>query len=103
MTDALHILALSLVMALVSPFAAARSESKTLTSADGLFQIKYSALITCEHRDGENPDVWSPEAACVASIPVCDGSEHSGDVLACLAYPRAEFQGSELQAAAFAV
>jgi hypothetical protein len=59
--------------------------------------------VRCEHLDAENPDVWSPQEMCVASIPVCDSSGHAGNVLACLAYPTGEFHGSELQAAAFAV
>jgi hypothetical protein len=60
------------------------------------------SLVVCSHRDGENPDVWSPEE-CMADIPVCDNSGHSGEVIVCLAYPAGEFKKSELQAAAFAV
>lgn len=77
---------------------------RTWTSAGAAFQIEYPQnLVRCEHLDAENPDVWSPEPACAASIPVCDSSGHAGNVLACLAYPAKEFHGSDLQAAAFAV
>jgi hypothetical protein len=76
----------------------------TITSTDGVLQVRYPQfLIRCEHLDAENPDVWTPESGCVASIPVCDSSGHSGNVLSCLGYPLTEFQGSELQAAAFSV
>jgi hypothetical protein len=77
---------------------------RTWSSAGAVFQIEYpQKLVRCEHLDAENPDVWSPEAVCAASIPVCDSGGHAGNVLACLAYPTSEFHGSELQAAAFAV
>jgi len=73
------------------------------TSPDGLFEVRYpKSLVVCSHRDGENPDVWSPEE-CIADIPVCDNSGHAGEVMICLAYPAGEFEKSELQAAAFAV
>jgi hypothetical protein len=76
----------------------------SLISAEGIFQVRYPAtLVHCQDLDGENPDVWSPQDVCAASIPVCDSSGHAGSVLACLAYPSGEFHGSELQAAAFAV
>jgi hypothetical protein len=76
----------------------------TFTSSGGIFQIKFPQnLVRCEHLDAENPDVWSPQETCMASIPVCDSSGHAGNVLACLAYPTSGFHGSELQAAAFAV
>lgn len=76
----------------------------TLTSPDETFQIRYpKLLLRCQNLDGENPDVWSPIADCAASIPVCDSSGHAGNVLACLAYPKKDLHGSELQAAAFAV
>jgi hypothetical protein len=82
----------------------ARPAWATITSRDALFQVRYPQfLVRCQHLDGENPDVWSPENACAASIPVCDSSVHAGNVLACLAYPTSEFRRSELQAAAFAV
>ena len=81
----------------------AHSDFATAASPDGTFQVRFpKSLLICSHRDGENPDVWSPEV-CMADIPVCDSSGHAGDVLLCLAYPIAEFRGSELQAAAFAV
>jgi hypothetical protein len=81
-----------------------KADQQTLTNSAGIFQIKYSQdLVRCEHLDAENPDVWSPQEACVASIPVCDSSGHAGNVLACLAYRATEFHGSEMQAAAFAV
>ncbi len=73
------------------------------TSPDRIFQVRYpNSLAVCSHRDGENPDVWSPDV-CVANIPVCDNSGHAGEVMMCLAYPAGEFRKSELQAAAFAV
>jgi hypothetical protein len=82
----------------------AKSELLVLTAADASFQIKYPQnLVRCEDLDGENPDVWSPQNTCAAAIPVCDSSGHAGNVLACLAYPKTEFHGSELQAAAFAI
>lgn len=82
---------------------AARSEFASLINSDRVFQVRYpKSLLVCSHRDGENPDVWSPES-CTADIPVCDNSGHAGNVLACLAYPADEFRGSELQAAAFSV
>jgi hypothetical protein len=84
--------------------AAAKPEFAYFTSRDATFRVKYPQyLVRCEHLDAENPDVWSPEGACIASIPVCDSSGHAGNVLACLAYPMNEFHGSELQAAALAV
>jgi hypothetical protein len=84
--------------------AVAKPEFANFTSRDATFQVKYPQyLIRCEHLDAENPDVWSPEGACIASIPVCDSSGHAGNVLACLSYPTNEFRGSELQAAALAV
>lgn len=76
----------------------------SLTAADGSFHIKYPQFLAlCQDLDGENPDVWSPQNTCAAAIPVCDSSGHAGNVLACLAYPKTEFRGSELQGAAFAV
>ena len=84
--------------------AASASELGILTSHDGDFQVKYpQTLIRCERLDAENPDVWSPEHGCAAPIAVCDNSGHSGEVVACLAYPLADFHGSELQAAALSV
>jgi hypothetical protein len=81
----------------------AESNLATTTSADHTVLVRYpKSLKVCAHRDGENPDVWSPED-CAAEIPVCDNSGHSGNVLVCLAYPAQEFHGSNLQAAAFAV
>jgi len=78
-------------------------ELKTVTGPERIFQVRYPKLLeVCSHRDGENPDVWSP-ADCVADIPVCDNSGHAGEVMLCLAYPVGEFKKSELQAAAFAV
>jgi hypothetical protein len=84
--------------------AAARSELRAVTSADAVLQVSYPKyLVRCQHLDAENPDVWEPENACAASIPVCDSSGHSGNVLVCLGYPVSDFQGSELQAAALSV
>ncbi|HTS38498.1 MAG TPA: hypothetical protein VMH04_22680 [Candidatus Solibacter sp.] len=81
----------------------AHSERRTIASADKSFEIRYPpSLLVCAHRDGENPDVWSPKA-CAAEIPVCDSSGHAENVLACLAYPMDEFNKSNLQAAALAV
>jgi hypothetical protein len=78
-------------------------EFASVTSPDRVFQVRYpKSLLVCAHRDGENPDVWSPEA-CAADIPVCDNSGHAGNVILCLAYPTDAFHGSELQAAAFSV
>jgi hypothetical protein len=94
------------VAAEILPAAAQSKDPKlrTWSSTGAVFQIEYPQnLVRCEHLDAENPDVWSPEAACAAPIPVCDSSGHAGNVLACLAYPASEFHGSELQAAAFAV
>jgi hypothetical protein len=106
----LSIIAAALVPAFNSPQlagqkrAARRTELTTFTGPDAVWQVRYPRyLVRCEHLDAENPDVWEPESGCVASIPVCDSSGHSGNVLACLAYPVAGFQGSELQAAAFSV
>ena len=80
-----------------------RQESSVFTSADHQFQIRYpSKLKVCSHRDGENPDIWSPDE-CMSEIPVCDSSGHAGNVLMCLAYPGGELRGSEFTAAAFAV
>jgi hypothetical protein len=80
------------------------SKLRAWSGAGSVFQIEYPQnLVRCEHLDAENPDVWSPEGACAASIAVCDSSGHAGNVLACLAYPPSEFHGSELQAAAFTV
>jgi hypothetical protein len=79
------------------------SELATLTDPDKVFEVRYpKSLLVCSHRDGENPDVWSPES-CISDIPVCDNSGHAGNVLACLAYPGDKFKGSEVQAAAFSV
>jgi hypothetical protein len=111
MNSTLRVVALSLAAAaaFVLPCAsqdhsARKPEFSTFNGSDATFQIKYPQyLVRCEHRDGENPDVWSPEKVCVAYIPACDSSGHAGDVLACLAYPTRELHGSELQAAAFAV
>jgi hypothetical protein len=84
--------------------AAARSQLRTVDSADAVLQVSYPQyLVRCEHLDAENPDVWEPENACAASIPVCDSTGHSGNVLVCLGYPVSGFEGSELQAAAFSV
>jgi hypothetical protein len=81
-----------------------RAEFSTITNTDGTFQVHYpQQLVRCEHLDAENPDVWSPEGSCVATLPVCDSSGHAGNVLACLAYPASAFHGSELQAAAFSI
>jgi len=81
----------------------AHSKFASLTDPDKVFEIRHSkSLLVCSHRDGENPDVWSPDS-CIADIPVCDNSGHAGNVLACLAYPVDKFKGSELQAAAFSV
>jgi hypothetical protein len=116
MTCTLRSFILSLAaLALVSAFAnaqaagkkssvAVRPELNVLTSHDENFQVKYpQSLVRCERLDAENPDVWSPERGCAAPIPVCDNSGHSGEVVACLAYPLDGFHGSELQAAAFSV
>lgn len=106
----------SLALVLVAAIATARGQSSggqtrtqaqpelsTVVSADHTVQVRYpKSLQVCKHNDGENPDVWSPEA-CAADIPACDTSGHSGNVLLCLAYPAGDFHGSELQAAAFAV
>lgn len=76
------------------------------TDAGKTIRTEYPrSLVRCEHKDGENPDVWSPEKDCASGIPVCDSSGHAGNVLACLAYPAEQLQGkrSELQAAAFSV
>jgi len=107
---ALKLAAVALALACASPRAAGqkrvdpRPALTSFTSADAVFRVRYPKyLLRCEHLDAENPDVWSPESGCAASIPVCDNSGHSGNVLACLAYPIAAFQGSELQAAAFSV
>ena len=95
--------AVAVAMALGQSRAKAAPEFESITSSDRAFQVHYpKSLLTCSHRDGENPDVWSPEA-CAADIPVCDNSMHGGNVILCLAYPTSEFKGSELQAAAFAV
>jgi hypothetical protein len=97
------------VFAAVAEILPAASQSKdpklrTWFRAGAAFQIEYPQnLVRCEHLNAELPDVWTPEGACAASIPVCDSSGHAGNVLACLAYPAGEFHGSELQAAAFAV
>jgi hypothetical protein len=81
----------------------ADSKLATTASSDHAVQVRYPmSLKVCTHRDGENPDVWSPDD-CAAEIPVCDNSGHAGNVLVCLAYPAQEFRGSNLQAAAFAV
>jgi|ERR1700727_3914449 hypothetical protein len=81
----------------------ARSEFASLNDPDKVFEIRYpKSLLVCSHRDGENPDVWSPDS-CISDIPVCDNSGHAGNVLACLAYPGGTFKGSEVQAAAFSV
>jgi hypothetical protein len=96
----------SVVAAGILPSASQSKDAKLRiwSSPRAAFQIEYPQnLVRCEHLDAENPDVWSPEAACAASIPVCDSSGHAGNVLACLAYPASEFPRSELQAAAFAV
>ena len=81
----------------------AHPELTSFTDPDKFFEIRYpKSLLVCSHRDGENPDVWSPDS-CISDIPVCDNSGHAGNVLACLAYPGGEFKGSELQAAAFSL
>lgn len=81
----------------------ASKEREIIMSPERLFQVRYpKLLLVCTHRDGENPDVWSPQE-CIADIPVCDNSGHAGEVMICLAYPAGEFEKSELQAAAFAV
>src|SRR5271165_1183941 len=99
----------SLALALASYGALAQirdPESKdfqTVSTPDRIFHVRYpETLEVCSHRDGENPDVWSPDI-CMADIPVCDNSGHAGEVLLCLAYPVGEYKKSELQAAAFAV
>jgi hypothetical protein len=80
-----------------------RPQLGRVTSPDKAFEVRYPAsLLVCAHRDGENPDVWSPKE-CAADIPVCDSSGHAENVLSCLAYPMHEFQKSNLQAAAFSV
>jgi hypothetical protein len=97
---------LTLIAGLASQAASAQTRAQELasvTSPDRVFQVRYpKSLLVCAHRDGENPDVWSPEA-CAADIPVCDNSGHAGNVILCLAYPTDAFHGSELQAAAFSV
>ena len=94
----------SVTLAVGQSGAVVKPEFTNFVSRDGTFQVKYPQyLVRCEHLDAENPDVWSPESACIASIPVCDSSGHAGNVLTCLAYPPNEFRGSELQAAALAV
>jgi hypothetical protein len=80
-----------------------RPQLRSVTSPDKTFEVRYPAsLLVCAHRDGENPDVWSPKE-CAAEIPVCDSSGHAENVLSCLASPMHEFQKSNLQAAAFSV
>lgn len=80
-----------------------RPQLPSVISPDKAFEVRYPAsLLVCAHRDGENPDVWSPKE-CAAEIPVCDSSGHAENVLSCLAYPVHEFQKSSLQAAAFSV
>lgn len=98
--------AAGLVVALASSTAWAQVRAQdftSITSSDRVFRVRYpKSLLVCAHRDGENPDVWSPEA-CAADIPVCDNSGHAGNVILCLAYPTDALKGSELQAAAFSV
>jgi len=105
----LVLLGIGLLALLLVPFAYTqaaeypREKSALFTSPDRIFQVRYpKKLQVCTHRDGENPDIWSPEE-CMAEIPVCDSSGHAGNVLMCLAYPTGEFPGSELKAAALAV
>src|SRR6266849_3900311 len=90
----LSLAAVALVSAFASPLLGAqeragpRAEMTTLTDPGAVWQVRYPQyLVRCEHLDAENPDVWEPESGCAASIPVCDSSGHSGNVLACLAYP----------------
>jgi len=95
---------LAVTFASWTPSAQTRPQEFTsITSSDSVFRVRYpKSLLVCSHRDGENPDEWSPQD-CAADIPVCDNSGHAGNVILCLASPTAEFQRSELQAAAFSV
>lgn len=80
------------------------SGNRTFTSPDGVFTFKYpDSLIQCKQIDPKNPDHWTPDDSCVSYTPVCDDDAHSGDTVACVAYPANKAKGTNLEAAAFSI
>lgn len=66
-------------------------EQRRFVSRDNSFQFKYPrSLVTCE-KDTQNKD-------CQTYIAICDQ-----DALACVAYPRARYEGYTFEGAAFSV
>lgn len=88
--------------ALPSAMSAEPSARSTFVSPDKAFQFEYpSSLILCQP-DSRQEDLWRPADSCGAYIPVCNPTA-PGAIIACLAYPAAEYAGSMFEAAAFVV
>jgi hypothetical protein len=73
-----------------------RSNSQTLVSPDGTFQLKYSSSLVACDRGGKVFGEWVP-------IPPCGDCGRKRDVVACFAYPedafkeKPEFGGANFQ------
>ena len=82
------------------------SAQQTFVSSDRAFEFIYSAALVLCQRDPKYSDLWQPHDSCEAYIPVCSHSEYwerGSDVIACVAYPSAEYAGSTFEGAAFVV
>ena len=68
----------------------AQESLRTLASADGAFQFTYpSYFVRCTQNSEYIP--WGPDD-CSSYIPVCETSDKAANI-ACVAYPKARFQG----------
>lgn len=86
-----------------------QTEHHTFTSADGVFQFKYSSLLvhcTEETHEEGNAGTWVPADSCESFTPVCDdpGRQGNSSTLVCFAYPKARFKDyPTFEAATFSV
>ena len=81
-----------------------RYTQSTFFAANRAFEFNYTNSLVLCRRDPKQSDWWRPDESCEAYSPVCSnfGGNPAG-VVACVAYPAAKYQGSNFEAAAFAV
>ena len=68
---------------------------QSFTSADRVFQFKYSGLLVRCIESKTQPGLWLPDDSCEAYFPVCDDAGSQGSITAvCFAYPKSRFKES---------
>jgi hypothetical protein len=75
--------------------------ARTFKSPDGGFRFNYGDdVILCKKTSPESN--WEPES-CESFIPPCEDSDPSRHTMACLAYPRKQYENTNFEAATFVV